>query len=154
MLSPSTAVYILFLKSCTLTNKAMGAIWQDLSPNLPIREKALFLVLINYFYRLRCFCTDFHYLSTLVGSVNRFDNTMWMALVTPSDRPKLVEMRTGERFLKEYIDAIFHQILTSSSPRYFTKFWHKLTWRTFKCFFEACDIFNRLLIVLKWRAES
>ena len=38
MLGPSTASYRSFLKHCTLTNKAVGTIWRDLSKPPQRRE--------------------------------------------------------------------------------------------------------------------
>ena len=50
--------------------------------------------------------------------------------------------RPGERFLpKPILVTIFHQIWIKAQS---------MTWRTFKMFFEACDICNPVPVVWKW----
>ena len=158
MLGPSTALYRLFLKHCTLTNKAAGTIWRALSkppqrrqgPDLrplwllvgtpsAIRPELAFsraenrlpysdvtiYILLYHIYHLCFTCIDFYDLSACggcwfvvnirkfiykflnvcpfdytavagsrkVGPVNQVNHICWVAVVTPTDRPKSVRNR-------------------------------------------------------------
>ena len=159
VLGPCTALYRLFLKHCTLTNKAVGTIWRALSKppqrrqgpvlrpllllvgtpsvirpelafsraehSLPYSDVTIYIFLLYYIYHLCFTCIDFYDLSiwggclfvayirrfiykflnvcpfdytAVAGSgkvwpVNQVNHTSWVAVVTPTDRPKSVHNR-------------------------------------------------------------
>ena len=89
VLCPLTALYRFFLKHCTLTYKAVGTIWRDLSKTLQRRKgpdprplwflvgahlvhdiayssRYLYIFLIYCFYHLTCLVNNFYGLSALV----------------------------------------------------------------------------------------
>ena len=154
VLVPCTALYRLFLKHCTLTNKAVGTIWRTLSKppqrrighdlrplwllvgttsairyefafsraehSLPYSDVTIYIFLLYYIYHLCFTCIDFYDLSAwgdcwfvvyirrfinkflnvcpfdykaVAGSgkdgpVHQVNHTSWVAVATPTDRPK------------------------------------------------------------------
>ena len=162
MLGPCTALYRLFLKHCTLTNKAVGTIWRTLSKppqrrqgsdlrplwllvgtpsairpklvfsraehSLPYSDVTIYIFAILYLssmlYVYRClwpfhlgwllvcclykeaylqiFKRESFWLHCCCGewegwAVNQVNHTSWMAVVTPTDRPKSVHNRCCNR---------------------------------------------------------
>ena len=152
VLGPCTALYRLFLKHCTLTNKAVGTIWRALSKpplcplwllfgtpsairpelafsraehSLPYSDVTIYIFMLYYINHLCFTCIDFYDLSAwggcwffvyirrsiynflnvcpfdytvVAGSgkvwpVNQVNHTSWVAVVTPTDRPKSVRNR-------------------------------------------------------------
>ena len=84
VLGPSTALYRSFLKHCTLTYKAVGTIWPDLSKPRPRSSPPMLVLLITQLLRL---------VGRLGSRKNRFNHTILVTIVTPTDRPKSVRNR-------------------------------------------------------------